>query len=228
MNYSKETMRLRLILTIVFATRLLLADVIDQVTLNTAPLIGNSSGPFTLDFQLVEGNGIGDSNNTVTLSDFSFGGGSVTTPPSSSTGGVKVASSPFIITLKETSFYDDVEFLFTPEGTLSFEVDATTNIDTVAPDTFTFALFNNSLSPIPTTNPNGFDSFWELDLPTTGGGTQTISSGTDTTQTSINIAAPAVMPQVSTVPEPSSFVLLATAMLAGIFLQRRHLLEKNN
>jgi hypothetical protein len=50
------------------------ADFIYNVTLNTAPLVGNAAGPFSLDFQLT-----GTGNNTVTLSRFQFGGGAADT-----------------------------------------------------------------------------------------------------------------------------------------------------
>jgi len=212
------------VLIALFSASLLTADVIDYVTLDTGPLISNSSGPFTLDFQFVEGNGIGDSNNTVTLSDFSFGGGSIVTPASSVSGsGVTVTSSAFGITLVDSSFYQDVEFTLNPGAALSFEIDATTNVDTVAPDTFTFAIFDNTFSPIPTTNPNGFDAFLEIDLPTLGSNAETIPSGTDPTQTAINIIAPTVEPvSTSGVPEPSSPLLLGTAALI-VILGRRFL-----
>jgi hypothetical protein len=215
-------MRLRLMTMIIFAASSLLGDVIDQVTLDTATLIGNASGPFTLDFQFIEGNGIGDSNNTITLSNFSFGGGSITTSASSTTGGVSVMSSPFSITLVDSSFYQDIEFAFMPGTTLSFLVDATSNIDTVAPDTFTFAIFNNTLTPIPTTDPNGFDTFLDIGLPTVGSGTQIIASGTDLTRTTINIEAPTVGPETSSVPEPSSLWLVGPVLLAMVVFRRRY------
>jgi hypothetical protein len=218
-------MRLPVVLMIFLAVPSLFADVVDQVSLNTAALIGNSSGPFTLDFQLVEGDGLSDSLNTVALSNFSLGGGTITTPASSTSGGVSVTATPFRLNMDESSFFADAEFLFTPGTMLSFQVDATTNIDTVAPDTFTFAIFDKNLNPVPTTNPNGFNTFLEIDLPTTGSGTQTISSSTDATQTNIRIGAPTVTPQTTVVPEPNSLALVAS-MIAGMYLQRRKSLKK--
>lgn len=217
---------MRWIFIALFSASLLLGDVIDNVTLDTAPLIGNASGPFTLDFQFVEGNGIGDSNNTVTLSGFSFGGGSIVTPASSVTGsGVMVTASPFGVTLVDSSFYQDVEFTFDPGATLNFQIDATTNVDTVAPDTFTFAIFDNTFSPIPTTNPNGFDTFLEIDLPTTGSGTQIASSGTDLTRTTINIPNPTVGP-ASTVPEPGTLLMFGTGLLALVGSVKRNFFRR--
>src|ERR1035438_3197113 len=73
------------------------------VTIDTSALGGSSSGPFTLDFQFVDGNGTGDGNNSVTLSNFSLGGGSINMTPASNTGGVLVGNSPFTVTLDRKS-----------------------------------------------------------------------------------------------------------------------------
>jgi hypothetical protein len=209
---------MRLVALALFVLPAVLANTISVVTLDTAPLIGNASGPFTLDFQFIEGDGLGDSNNSITLSDFAFGGGSVSTPASSSTGGITVTNSPFVVTLVDSSFFQDVEFAFTPGSALSFQFDATSNVDTVAPDTFTFAILDNTLTEIPTTNPNGFDTFLEVDLPTVGSGTQIISSGTDLTQTAIDISAPDVEPgSASSTPEPSSVCLAGAAFAMAFF-----------
>src|SRR4051794_1059710 len=47
-----------------------------DISLNTASLIGHIAGPFSLDFQLIDGAGTGDANNTAQLTDFSFNTGS--------------------------------------------------------------------------------------------------------------------------------------------------------
>ena len=46
-----------------------------SVNLNTSSLIGNSAGPFYIEFQLNDGSGSipGDGNNTVNISNFDFG-----------------------------------------------------------------------------------------------------------------------------------------------------------
>src|SRR4051812_19466391 len=50
------------------------ADIIFNVSMNTAPLIGHPAGPFSIDFQLNNGSGpLAD--NTATISNFNFGGG---------------------------------------------------------------------------------------------------------------------------------------------------------
>ena len=120
----------------------------DVVTLDTSSLIGNPSGPFTLDFTFIDGSGTGDGNNTITLSDFVLGAGSLTL--SSSTGGVTVGASPFTVTLTDTSFYNDVQFTFVPDTSLSFDIEATSNPDDGTPDSFTLGILDRGLINIPT------------------------------------------------------------------------------
>ncbi len=181
------------------------------VTLNTAPLQTSSAGPFTLDFQFLDGDGTGDGNNTVTLSNFTFGGGSVNTTPSFSTGGINVTTGPFGVTLTDTAFYNDVEFSLTPGSSLSFALDSTSNPDTSAPDTFTFAIFDGSGNEISTTNPNGLDSFLELDLPTGSTPITTILSGS-APGASVMLAPPVESSGGTTTPEPSAFIPLVGAL----------------
>jgi len=50
------------------------ANLIYMVSLNTTSIAG---GNYTLAFQLTDGSGTGDANNTATLSSFNFGGGAL-------------------------------------------------------------------------------------------------------------------------------------------------------
>src|SRR5438132_5856873 len=52
------------------------ASVIKTITLDTSALGGFPNGPFSLAFELVDGSGTGDGNNSVVLSSFKFGAGS--------------------------------------------------------------------------------------------------------------------------------------------------------
>src|ERR1039457_6856102 len=58
-----------------------IADAIYQVTLDTSSLVGHPAGPFYVYGTFTDGSGIGDANNTVTMSDFTFGGGSALGSP---------------------------------------------------------------------------------------------------------------------------------------------------
>jgi len=184
----------------------------DVITMDTSPLVGN--GPFTLDFQFIDGDGTGDANNTVTLSNFNAGSGSIGTPPALTTGGVVVNPSPLSVSLTDSSFFNEVQFTFTPGDTLSFNWTATSNPDLVGPDTFTFAILDSSGNEIPTTNPNGLESFLEVDLPAPGTGTTVITSGSSA-DASFKLSAPTDTPgggSSSTVPEPATLPLLTVAI----------------
>ena len=46
-----------------------------SVSLDTTALVGNSSGPFSVQLVFTDGSGVGDANNLVTVSNVQFGGG---------------------------------------------------------------------------------------------------------------------------------------------------------
>ena len=97
------------------------ADLAFTVTLNTSVL----AGPFSLDFQLVDGSGLGDGNNTVMLSNFNFGGGSAVGLPT--LAGMATGSAGAGFSLKDSTFFNEVIQKFNPGSTLSFDVKMTTN-----------------------------------------------------------------------------------------------------
>jgi hypothetical protein len=179
------------------------------VTFDTSSLVGNANAPFTLDFNFIDGSGIGDGNNSITLSNFVLGAGSLTL--SSMTGGIAVNASPFSVTLTDSSFFNDVQFTFVPDTSLSFQIDSTSNPDDGTPDTFTVGILDRNFNNIPTSNPNNGVAFVELDLPTTDptAGTQLIFSGSTANDDNVSIAAPTV----SGVPEPSTFALSGLVLL---------------
>src|SRR5579871_5069955 len=72
------------------------------VSIDTSALMGNPGGPFSLDFQLTDGSGTNDGNNTATLSNFNFGVGAATGTANLSGGASGSLSSG--ITLTDNSF----------------------------------------------------------------------------------------------------------------------------
>jgi hypothetical protein len=177
--------------------------------IDTSTLIGNPTGPFILDFQFTDGSGTGDGNNTVTLSTFSDPA-SLMVVPSSETGGVILAGSPFGFTMTDSSFFNEISFLLAPDSSLGFRFDSTDNPESGTPDTFIVDLLDSSFNNIPTTNPNNGIALIEVDLPTTNpaSGTQVITSGSLANSDGVVFAAPTES-SVAT-PEPST---LATMML---------------
>lgn len=177
-------------------------------TMDTSSLAGNPNGPFTLDFSFTDGSGTDSGNNTITVSNFVLGSGSLTL--AYMTGGVTVNTSPLSITLTDNTFFDDAQFTFVADTSLSFQVDSTLNPDDMTPDTFTVAILDGNFDNIPTTNPNNGVAFIEFDLPTTDptAGLQVITSGSVSNADDINIPAP-----TSAVSEPSTSALFGLAFL---------------
>jgi len=193
------------------------------VTVDTSSLVVSSSGPYTLDFQFIDGSGTGDTNNTVTLSNFLVTAGSLSST-SSITGGVTAKSSPLSITMTDSSFFNEAQVPYTPGTTLSFEVSYTTNADDPAPDSFTFAILDGNDDEIPTNNPNFNDSFLEIDLPASTSSTIVTSSGSSDR----SLPAPLVLPVApgAVTPEPTTFLLVGLSA-APLLILRRYLRSLN-
>lgn len=122
-----------------------------HVTVNTAPLIGSSSAPFALDFQL---NGGDPNSNTVSITNFNFGSGSATVLPPATFSGLASGSLGSAVTVSDNTANPFNEFYqgFTPGNTLNFDVSLTTNVNTTpTADTFSFAILDSNLFNIPTT-----------------------------------------------------------------------------
>src|SRR5271170_374614 len=131
-----------------------------QVTVNTTSLIGNVNAPYYVDFQLNSGGGPFD--NTATVNNFNFGGGS----PSPVGSAIVYLGNPsgdlstgFSLTCvpgaTSTSAFNEIAQQFNPGSTLSFDVTLTDNAGVHAPDAFIFSIDDGSTYQIPTTDPNG-------------------------------------------------------------------------
>jgi hypothetical protein len=175
------------------------------VTTDTSALIGQPSGLFALDFQFVDGSGLGDANNIVTLSGFNFNGGGFTGSPTI-TGGASSGIGNIILT--DTGFFNEVYQGFTPGSTLSFMVSMTDAVDPGStPDEFSFGILDNTLSEIPTVGLG--DAFVSVDIDSSNPGIYSFNS--DLGRTTINIPAPVI--DVLTVPDSA----LSTVLIAGIW-----------
>jgi hypothetical protein len=122
-----------------------------NVSLQTSPLIGNSAGPFFIDFQLNDGSGTGDANNNVMIDNFVFGGGSAVDGPLLTIGGAtgNLSSS---VSITDSEFLNEFTQQFDPGSMLNFRVNLTTNVDSgPTPDAFSFSILDSTLTPFPTT-----------------------------------------------------------------------------
>ena len=174
------------------------ANLVFDVSLNTSPLLG----PFFIDFQLIDGTGIGDSNNTVNLSEFDVNGGILITPP---------------LTLEDTTFFNEVEIPFIPGSSLSFRVDLSTNIDAgSAPDAFSFAVLDFGLKPLPTTGLG--DALLLVDINQKAPVIETFNTSP---ASPFHLSAP----QVTVVPDTGSSISMLLIGLGALWCLRGHFLR---
>jgi hypothetical protein len=139
------------------------ADTVDQVTVDTSAANAGGAGQAELIFSLLDGNGTGDGNNTITLSNISFGAGASldsNVDTSNVTGTLDTT-----VSMSDTIFDSSLGILFDPGGTVSFLLDFTTNSDTGGtPDAFSFAMFDSNGSLIATADPTGADTIVNINL----------------------------------------------------------------
>jgi hypothetical protein len=121
-----------------------------SIGIDTTPLIASAAGPFSLSFQLVDGSAAGgDSNNTVSVSGFSFAGGSAS--GATSLFGGATGSLAGAVELVDSAFFNAFSQSFIAGSRLTFSVSVSTNVDAGStPDEFSFAILDARGSALPT------------------------------------------------------------------------------
>ena len=204
------------------------ADEIFTITLNTVPLTtapGSAAGPFSLAFQLTDGSGAGDANNTATLSNFQFGGGSATACSTGCSFGGASGSASSSIVLTDNSFFNALMQGFTPGNSLSFQVDLTTNVDPgLTPDAFAFSLLDSGGLSIPTSDPGGSDALLVVNLDSAQPAVLTFASDPARLTSSgiaVSLTAPVIgRPGGSSVPEPGGLLWIGAGLAALVLASR--------
>jgi hypothetical protein len=179
-----------------------------RVQLDTSSLIAAPAGPFSLDFQLVDGSGVGNANNWVNISNLQFGGGAAAGAGNTAGGAFGDLSSSIVLT--DTDFFNEFYQEFTPGSWLAFDLTFSTNSDGVTPDRFSFAILDSNLFNLPTQS-GGDDVLLAIDL--TGQGPEVTTYGS----LDFAISAPVAVP----VPEPSTYALASAFGLLGLTALRR-------
>ena len=134
--------------------------------INTAPLIGHPAGPFSIMFAMTDGSGIGDANNTVTVTHVDFGGGVPFGSPS--VWGGASGSLETSVSLTDSELVNLFGESFTAGAALQFTLTLTTNDDDGGvPDRLSIFILDSSGTRIPTLAPFG-DYFVGADLHSTG------------------------------------------------------------
>ena len=139
-------------LCLLLSSPLCRGNLIFDVSVDTSALIGNPAGPFSIEFQLNDGSGTNDGNNTVLVSNFNFGGGMPVGAATLIGGAIGDLSSTVKIT--DNNFLNEFFQEFVPGPILSFHVNLSTLVDPgPQPDQYSFAILDCSLIEIPTTSP---------------------------------------------------------------------------
>jgi hypothetical protein len=150
-------MRLSLYLLVFLSMGIAAADVTYNVALDTSALVGHPAGPFSIGFQLTDGSGTGDGNNTVKISNVQFGGGGAAAGAPALVGGA-AGSLAAGVTLRDTVFLNSFAQSFMPGNLLTFQLSLTSSIDNGAiPDQFSFSLLDHNGVEIPTAGKVNFD-----------------------------------------------------------------------
>ena len=154
-------------------------------------------------FILTDGSGLGDANNTATLSNFSFGAGSAGALDTGNTSAGATGNLLAGATLTDSEFTNTFASFFTAGNTLSFDLNLTGNVDSGGtPDFFSFLILNSLGDVIPTADPSGFGNMIAVN----------IDSANPSIQSYSDLVTVSPVVTVAT-PEPGAGMLLGAGLL---------------
>lgn len=184
----------------------LVADVIESVNIDTAPIQGQT-GYLAFDFL----GGAPVESNTVVISSFTSDASLGTLVLTGAASGTLV---PGPATLNDSQFFNELLQTVTFGTTMSFTLDLTTSVSPGGiPDAFAFYLLDSTQNPYTTSDPTGADSLFDINIDGSSLSPEVYASSS---------ASSTVTPAAATtVPEPNSVVLLAAAIVTLALLGRR-------
>ena len=155
-------------------------------------------------FILTDGSGLGDANNTATLTTFALGGGAVGAVDLSNTFGGASGDMSSTVSLTDSSFTNVFAETFSAGSSLSFLLNLTTNLDAGGtPDLFSIAITDPSGTLVSTSDPTGFNNLLVINLDSASPSPSTYSS-------LLTLSSPGPI----TTPEPATILLLAAGLAA--------------
>jgi len=192
------------------------ADEVVDVSVNTSSLQGQAGSEVF--FELTDGSGTGNGNNTATLSGFALGGGAVGAADPFSTFGGATGDMGSTVSIIDSSPDNQFGQLLTPGTALSFTLDLTTYVEPgPTPDgLFMFLVDPNGSSIASTSDPSGFNSLFAV----TFNSTQPALTNFDSSLVALKSAVPAAAPEIDPHSLMSGLTYLA-ACLAVLCARRR-------
>ena len=179
-----------------------------HVDVNTSTLGASASAPFSVDFQFNDGVILG--NNSATVSNFSYGGGSASGSPILSSGVAGGLGTS--ITFNNSVSFAEIYQGITPGTSFGFNVALTNNSDGVAPDSFSFAILDSGLANITTSGFGG--SLMQVSLTGSTLAPLTFNGTGDFTGVTVTLAP---------IPEPETYAMLIAGLgLLGFAARRKH------
>lgn len=199
------------------------ADAVYAVTVNTSGLTtatAQAGAPFFIDFQFNPGSQ--PNNNSVVVSNFSFGtGGGIpagSVPTFIGTGASGSLQTGFVLNDSgATGSINAATQRFTPGDTLRFQIRLTTAVDSRIPDLFAFSILQGDPPlNIMTNDPSFADTLFTIEI-----NRAFVQTGAVQTFASIDPRFPIANPQVQPIPEPATLALLGSGLIGCAVRNRR-------
>lgn len=182
---------------------------------NLSGVATGGAAPYALNFQLTQGDSRFDLT-TVTLSNFSFVGGSASGAAdfsaSTGTGASGSTGSGFTLNVGGSNSYSDILQGFT-NGTslIGFDVHVVTDVGSgLTPDSLYVVLLDSGFTPLATNAPGSSNYYLKLDI------NNGFTLGDIATASGSGVSA-----SVSAVPEPSTYGLMGAGAAAAVAFVRR-------